>query len=422
MMKKKEISNAVLWMKVLEGASMGWFMTTYVLFLRENGLSQLEANLVNVVFMTTIFLFDPITGWLGDVIGQRKIYLAGVGTMSISMLAYFFGTSFAGFALAEFIGAIGKALMSNALETWMINEMGNDLAHGIRVRANYRRRIVGIFPAIIGGTIGHSFGLEWPWILSAAFSFVLFWIGVVVLGQFEESRVAGHSCPKSSKLTLGLSWKSIRASKPLCLVAIILSVITFAYQPFNMFWTPIVEQFLKSAELNISIPALPFVEEGISGAFISVTWVGAMLLISYGASLVKDRSGIGLKGMAWIIFSVSVAIGVSSLIVSLIEIGPLSGLLIMSFGFLAHEIGRGALYEVMYTYRNRFIPDVSRTSINSMMDAVGTLAAAFGLVMSGLMTEVIPLLSVWIVSALILALLAGFTLLAGRQEDLRSDQ
>jgi hypothetical protein len=258
--------------------------------------------------------------------------------------------------------------------------------------------------------------------LSAVFSFVLFWIGVVMLGRFEESGAVDRSRFTSSKLTLRLSWKTIRATKPLCVVAIILSVITFAYQPFNMFWTPIVEQYLESAALNISIPSLPFVEEGISGAFISVTWVGAMLLISYGASLVKDRSGVGLKGMAWIILSISVAIGVSSSVVSLMEVGPMSGLLIMSLGFLAHEVGRGALYEVMYTFRNRYIPDVSRTSINSMMDAVGTLAAAFGLIMSGLMTEVIPLLSVWIVSALILAILAGFTLLAGRQEDLRLDK
>jgi len=122
--------RAYLIANLIFNLASGWFFGIYTIFLtRKIGLDLAQANLVNVVFMTLSTLFDPYTGSLADKFGQKKVYIWGQVWWAAGMLVYGFANGFWLAILAESMAAIGHALMSQALETWLRNRLGEDLAH-----------------------------------------------------------------------------------------------------------------------------------------------------------------------------------------------------------------------------------------------------------------------------------------------------
>ena len=76
------IGRIFVWAKILESVGSAWFFASYILFLQSLGLSLLEANLLNTVYMTVSSLLDPFSGNWGDKIGQKRIYLIGLAFWS----------------------------------------------------------------------------------------------------------------------------------------------------------------------------------------------------------------------------------------------------------------------------------------------------------------------------------------------------
>lgn len=394
------IAKAFTLVKVLESVGTGWFATTYMLFLLDSGLTQFQANCVNVVFMTTIFLFDPFTGSLGDNIGQKKIYILGLFFWGSGMLVYFFSGQFLLFILAEFVGAIGYSLMSDALESWLRNHLGEDATHSVKTRTSSMRRIVSVVPAFIGSIVASKFGLRVPWILSAVTAFVGLAVSVLLLRNSEAKKPQPQKVSKPWKVrrlrrlgksvseSINLAVKLLSGSKELRFIVVLTFVTSFSFQAFNMFWSPIISEMIG--------------DRWWSGMFLGLFWIGIALSLALGSYIVRNRRGIGKKDL----FFAILVIGGSMLIGSLYN-----GIWMMIPAFLVHEFGRSALDELGYTYRNRYIPDDIRTSANSLFGSVRMLAAALGLFLSGLLTNMIQPVQVWIICSVILLILALYIVL-----------
>lgn len=136
-MKQKNIEKTFVLVKILQEIGPAWTFSTYVLFLIGNSLSLFEVSMLNLIYMTTSTLLDPFTGNLGDRIGQKKVYLSGLFFWGLGMLVYGFSKSFGFFALAEGIAAVGNALMSEALESWLRNHTDESRSHQKRNLAYY---------------------------------------------------------------------------------------------------------------------------------------------------------------------------------------------------------------------------------------------------------------------------------------------
>ena len=368
---KPKIETVFVLAKVLEQASSAWFFGTYVIFLTAAGLTLLQANLLNVVFMSVSTLFDPFTGNLADKIGQKKVYLFGLFFWGTGMLVYGLNHTFAMFAVAEGTSAIGHALIFEALESWLRNHTSEKVTRVTSAKAQTWAKMATIPAALSGAFIGSKYGLSWPWILAGLSSFV-----ALMLIWFLSRHIPER--PKRWQVTsVPGVWAMIKImikNRILKRVVVIYAVVAAAVMPFNMFWQIVLR------------------DAGGKPEWMGSVWIGIALLTALGAKL-----------------SARIRNGFRSLWIPVVFIGlPLIGAafvpnlwLILGL-FFTHEIGRGMWPLVVFNYSNRHIKSGVRSTVNSIRSTAGTIGGVVGLLVSGILTEVINPRQVWTISALVL--------------------
>jgi len=371
-MKQKIVKVFVL-AKVLEQASSAWFFGTYVIFLTAAGLSLLQANLLNVVFMSISTIFDPFTGNLADKIGQKKVYLIGLFFWGTGMLVYGLNHTFAMFAVAEGTSAIGHALISEALESWLRNHTSEKVTRVASAKAQTWAKIATIPAALSGAFIGSKYGLSWPWILAGLSSFLA--LGLI----WFFSRHIPERPSRWQETTVPGVWsmiKTIARDQTLRRVVVLYAIVAAAVMPFNMFWQIVLR------------------DAGGRPEWMGSVWLGIALLSALGA---KFSSGIknGFRTLGVPIFLIGLP---------LIGVAFASNLWLILGLFLAHEIGRGMWPLVVFNYSNRHIDSSVRSTVNSIRSSAGTIGGVIGLLVSGLLTEVISPRQVWTISAVVLLL------------------
>lgn len=359
----------ILLIKAIEALMIGWFMTTYVLFLTGNGLNLFQANLVNIAYMTVRFSLDPYTGYLADKFGQKRIYLLGTLVFGLGMLIYGFSKSFGLFMLAEMTGAVGSVMMGEALESWIANfDKVNHSKSYSRIQSIIR--LMTIPSAILGGIVAYKFGLQWPWVLAAATSLVLF-----IVAYFGLKKLPALSACPTEPLGVIKSFKLSWKNSELRFVLITSALVAASFAPINMFWTPI-----------------------LKGAGGEVWWLG----------------------FVWVLFACAIALGNyvshkwlprTRFGIGLLILGTMSGLLLtplfagsfvmIMLLILLHEIGRGGVPIMMFSYSQHHIADSDRTTINSIRSAAGTFGMAVGLLVSGVLTLYLAPTIVWAIVAVI---------------------
>lgn len=364
-----KMEKTILIIKALEALGIGWFMTTYVLFLTSNGLNLFQANLLNIGYMTIRFSFDPYTGYLADKFGQKKIYLIGTLIFGFGMLIYGLSNSFWFFLLAEMTGAVGSVLMGEALESWIVNfDKVNHTKSYSRIQSVMR--LATIPSAILGGIIAYKFGYQWPWILSAGSALVLFIVALFGLKKLPELGI--HSSkPLGVIKSLKDSWKN----PDLRFVLITSAVVAACFAPINMFWTPI----LKDA--------------GGEVWWLGFVWVLFACVIAFGNYtshrwLPRTKLGIGLL----------ILCTMSGLLLTPFFTSSFAMLMVL---ILLHEMGRGGVPIMMFSYSQQHIPDSDRTTMNSIRSASGTFGMAIGLLLSGILSLYLAPTIVWAIMALI---------------------
>lgn len=378
-MKQKSIERTFVLVKILQNIGSAWTFSTYVLFLLGANLSLFQVNMLNLVYMSTTTILDPFTGNLGDRIGQKKIYMFGLFFWGIGMLVYGSSGLFWIFALAEGIAALGHALMSEALESWLRNHTSEETTHKALASSEYLVKLATIPTAVLGGLVGAKWGLHIPWILAGISSMVALLITWYYLRRFpEKSKTIEIALP--SELNLWLITKKAWNEPVLRRSFIAVALITSTFQPFNMFWSVIFKEASGSTE------------------WLGFLWMGIALASALGSFLAKKWK-ITSRGLALIIAS----IGIPMLL-------PLfagkSWILFILVPFLFHEIGRSTWGPVLFSYTNRIIDPKVRTSVNSLRSSAGTFGAAVGLLVSGILTKWLSPISVWSISAVILIFVA----------------
>lgn len=370
----RKVVRGYLWSIVLESVARGWFGSTYQLFLTASGLTPWQMNLVNTIFMTISAVFDPFTGNLADRIGQKKVFLGGMAFWGIGTLVYGFSHTFWYFALAEGISAIGHALISEALESWMVNHIGAQEAKISMSNTGTYSRLAMIPTALLGGWIGSHFGWQWPWFFSAASTFAaiptIWWL----LKDIPE-RPTGYQVREIPN-TFSLIKKTF-THKELRFVAIVFLVTSACVQPFNMFW-PLI--FQKTSGQN-----------NWGGV-----WIGVAITSAIGAWLAKrwpsSRFGIATSMLL---------IGVPMVFPAL-----LSNVYPILLFFFSHEAGRDLSRLVLFNYANKHIDDYTRSTMNSVRSSLGTVGAALGLLVFGWLTNFVSPVQTWSISAVALILTA----------------
>lgn len=355
----------------------GWFFGSYIPFLQANGLSLFQANLVNSVFFFASFLLNPPTGYLADHFGRRKISLLGQVFWGGGMFIYWQGTTFASFLLAESVAAIGSSLLSGALDSWLRDSVEESSFERAIAWRHALETLAQIPSTMMGSWLFQYVDFHLPWLMAGLSTMGATTISVIWLSGFESENVGSRSIPPMSVAILDtFRSRSLRLSLVVTLVA------TACFQPFNMFWSPILNGF--GAETWWL---------GTTGVAISVavtSIVGSFLAGIKRIELTKNKIALSL-----------VIVGIPMLA------SPWLENVVSIFGvIMAYEFGIGLLRPYLLAFANRYMESEIRATKNSVVEAARTLGGAGGLALSGWLTQFIPPLTVWGFSAIVLVGLA----------------
>lgn len=386
-MSTKKLINAYLLVKILESVSIGWFFGTYVLFLLEKGLTPAQATQVNMAYMLINFFFDLPTGAIADMFGQVPVYLIGVLILSGGFFAYGLGSTFTFFVVCEGLSAVGSALMSEALEALLTNEVGIEKSKEVQAREGVYAKLATIPSALLGTFIGSYFGLQYPWFLSGATCFVGFVVGIIVLRghHFKPKRTTSGILDTFVKFfaTVKTGTSAIFHRKHVVFALTITLILAASTQAMNMFWAPVLK------------------EQAGSSWWLGFLWAGMAITTAFGAWLSKNLA-VKLSTIALLVVSIGIPIILTNVF------PPVAW--ITSLLFLAHEIGRGAMPVVMYAYVNRHIQNECRSTANSAIGSMDKLARWVGLFLAGTLTLSFTMLQTWLIFGIVLLVTGVFAL------------
>ena len=144
------------------------------------GFSQSGLTWVVDAYLISFGSFLLLAGRLGDLVGRKKIFLAGVALFVLASIACGSADSQAMLIVARFVQGIGGALSSSVIVAIIVTEFQSPLERGKAMSAY-------VFVAVGGGSIGLLAGgvltqfLSWHWIF---FVNVPIGIATLVLGRF----------------------------------------------------------------------------------------------------------------------------------------------------------------------------------------------------------------------------------------------
>jgi EmrB/QacA subfamily drug resistance transporter len=133
------------------------------------GESPLKLSLAITSYLFSLAVFIPISGWVADRYGGRRVFRLAIVVFVLSSVLCSFATSLAGFVLARTLQGLGGAMMVPVGRLVLLRSV----AKGDLVRAMAWLTV----PALIGPVLGPPLGgflttyLNWRWI---------FWINVPI--------------------------------------------------------------------------------------------------------------------------------------------------------------------------------------------------------------------------------------------------
>jgi len=337
----------------------------YALFLLSRGLDLFEMSVVPAIYWIVSFLFEVPTGAFADLAGRKTSFLLSCVIRMIAFGLYAYADTFAAFAVAEFIDALGSTLASGALDAWAVDGMRGEGDARPMERFFARAQMLSRTAIIAGGLAGGYLAqrdMTLPW-LAAAGAFAV--TGLVAIVYMREVRPrAGDPRVRPSLLhTVRDGLLAVRRAPVLLLLCGLTLAVTFATMPAQMYWQPRMTALTGEgawlmgwiwALLNLATIAGSAVISPLLGRFGRETVLGAVVL----------WRGVMLAGAA-------LATGFMP---------ALTGILLMEMGF-------GVSEPLLQAWMNEHIAPEQRATVLSVRAMCFTLGGGTGLVCIGLVAR-----------------------------------
>ena len=382
------IKQTLFWylgMRGLANFAMSLHFAIYTTFLLSRGLNLLEANLVNVVFYVTLFVFEIPTGAFADVFGRKTSVVFSGLFNTLGTLVYFLATGFWGFAAAEGLLAIGSTFVSGAFTAWAIDRMKHFGHAGTSKNLFVKEQQVMLSAAIVGGLLGSFIAtknLSLTWLVSSML--FLLWTVLAFWGLREEyfqrqsfSFREGLGALKRTARTsieFGVKHKTVR------FILLIGALQYLCLMPGNMQWQPWFGQFFHTVSSN------------------GWLWVGMSLVVLLGSSLAKAALARHI-GEAKALLYAQILLGASLAGTVVFRALPLSLAV-----FMLHEFGRGLFKPIKDAYLNDQLPSGERATVVSFEAIAHHLGGGAGLLVSGWTAVAFGIPATWTLFGLALTL------------------
>jgi MFS family permease len=246
------------------------YVTTYIIYQRDIGLSVSSTALLEAAFSISFFLSEVPTGMLAD--GKSRAWSLRAGSIALGASVILFGFA-NGFwiALLSLIGiGIGNAFLSGAQQAWVVDALkrrgSDDVDRDIRLTFS-RAAIWTPMAYLIGGALGaicHGFSTRLPWFISGFVCVVAFLLSICYMNHEgePEHRVSEWVAFRKS-LSVFRSTRSLQWSVACVMVAAFIT-------PLQTYWAP-------------------FFEELSGKQLLSVIWVYSIFGAIFGGYLIRSK-------------------------------------------------------------------------------------------------------------------------------------
>ncbi|MFC6037935.1 MFS transporter [Paenisporosarcina macmurdoensis] len=182
--QKKKIIVLMINMFIAIG-SFGIIIPILPAYLVSIGEGGMAAGLMIAIFAGAQFVMSPIAGKWADQLGRRKMIIAGLSGLTVSMFVFYFSDSIWVLYLSRVIGGIGAALLIPAIFAYVADITTMDQ----RAKGNSYISAAMSLGIVVGPGIGGflaDYDLKLPLLVSALVSLVSVIFSVIVLKESRE--------------------------------------------------------------------------------------------------------------------------------------------------------------------------------------------------------------------------------------------
>lgn len=396
--RRKDIKTVYYLITFVSDFGVSTLAATYVLFLLSQGLNFLQVNLVNLVFMIGIFIFEIPTGAYADYFGRKKSVILSGTCITLALLMYFFSSSIFMFIIAETLAALAFTFESGALDAWLIDSLEQKSFIGRTDFVFSHASIIGKLAALLGGLVGAYAGasnLRNPMLIGAGVSAVSV---IITIFFMEEDFIKAKTFHfgRDIKNMIKASKESVKYSvvhRPILWIILASLLTMFAFMPLNMYWSP---------RLNMLA--------GNQIWLLGWVWAGISLFMMFGSFIGRFFSKKG-KSYLWIFLTTALFLSVPIFPAALSN----TFYAVLS-GFMIYEIGRGLIEPVQKSFLNRHIQLEQRATVLSFVSMIGRVGAMFGLVIFGWVAKNHSIQNAWLASGVLLLFLIPIYMKATEEE------
>ncbi len=341
------------------------------------GVSIAWAQILQAWFSLWIFFLEVPTGAIADYLGRK--YSLALGALVVGMATLVYGSipNLYIFFLAEFVFAVGIALISGADDALLYDALvdaGKEHEASRYVGKAYSFHMLGIFLAApLGGLLASKYGLNAPMLLSS----IPYFLACLIAFSIKEPQV--HQKTTESKryvevLTEGFVYfKNHSVLRKMALDAIVVSVAAYFVIWLN-----------QAVLLKLNIPVSYF-------GFTQALLVGTEILIAANFKRLELLFGSTKRYLQF----TALITGVSFLTVAIVpHIATVLILIVFAGGFGLTRL------RLMMTYMNQHIMSAKRATVLSSISMFQRLALAGANPLVGMMTAKSLQLSLFLIGLL----------------------
>ena len=329
------------------------------------GLTPVQLILVGTTLEISAFLFEVPTGIVADVYSRRLSIIIGYVLMGLGFLVEGFFPSFLPILLAQVIWGLGYTFTSGATQAWITDEVGEDSANKLFLRATQ----VGLFAGLIGMGLATLVGAN-----NVALPLQVGGVGVMLIGvtlMVVMPETGFHPTPREDRNTWQHMWHTFKQgtdavrSRPHLMSVVGVGLFYGIYsEGFDRLW---VKHLLDTFEL-------PVIFGGNQVAFFAFLRIVGTFLTIFAVRFVEKRVDTGSP----------IAIGRAMLIVTgLISVSligfALSPLLLLSLGlYLSIDVLRDIAGPLQTAWINKKLDSNVRATVHSMFGQVDAIGQVLG--------------------------------------------
>ncbi len=361
-----------------------FIMSTYVPFLKAQGMDDFQRSAINSFFFATNFLAEGPTGAVADVLGQKKAYIWSSIIFGSGFIYYAHATTFTACVAAEIISALGRTLANGCLDGWMSNKLSELGASAQTRRDTFRLEyIVRSSLSMLGGILGAALAngnthSKLPWLFSGSITIcngLAVWLVLPRTTPAHNGRTIAFAVMIARlKRKISRSITLVQQSPALKYNFAVSIGFACSVQALNMQWTL---YYLPTVGAGTKL--------GILGSGISCAMViGAVISRSWKHDAIR---------MQWLLASVGCC---------MVLCAATHNVVLSITLFLLHELFRGAFQTIQIDYIQQHAPNRKRSTIKSISSMPHHLGGVIGLLISGGAASMWNVRYTWVASGLCL--------------------